>query len=182
MGGVESGFQFLSYKCDRLSLEVTQDFRSLLFTGPLGPDQVDLSIAFRHPVHASADRSYVGGIEIEMSLFFSKDRAPKERIALAKVGISGLFKVVGGELKDEMVQHLVKVQIPAILFPYARTALTVMCASAGLPGLILPLVNVQELAKNAAIQISELTPGMPPQTLAPPSSASPRTAGSQADR
>ena len=65
-----------------------------------------------------------------MSLFFSKDRAPKERIALAKVGISGLFKVVGGELKDEMVQHLVKVQIPVSSFSHMPGRRSQSCAQA----------------------------------------------------
>jgi len=166
-GSVESGFQFLAYKVDTLQLDVAKDFRSLSFTGTLGPEQVELSVAFRLPLRLTAERAYVGGLELVVSVFWSADHSESNRIAQAKAGIAGLFKVVGPDITPEMEKSLATIQIPAILMPYGRTALTSVFATSGLPGIILPLINVQELARNAGdqIQIREMQP--PTEEAAP---------------
>lgn len=76
--------------------------------------------------------------------------------------MSGYFKVAEGPLDPELEKNLVRIQIPAILFPFVRSAISSLTINAGFPGVILPLINVQEIAKEAGdkIQIQEAeTPG-----------------------
>ncbi|MGA2642839.1 MAG: protein-export chaperone SecB [Spirochaetia bacterium] len=163
MGGIASAFQFVSYKVDILSLDVTKDTKSLLFNGVLVPDQLELSVNIRNPLHIISDNAYVGGLDVALSIYFSSDHAEGNRIAQGRAGVSGYFKVVEGPLAPELEANLVRVQIPAVLFPFFRSALSSLTINAGFPGVILPLINVQELAKQAGdkIQIQEVAPPTP---------------------
>jgi preprotein translocase subunit SecB len=157
MGGIVSAFQFISYKLDIFQFDVTKDVKSLLFNNVLTPDQVELSISIRNPLHIRSDNAYVGGLDILLSLYFSSDHAESNRIAQGRAGVSGYFKVVEGPLDPELEKNLVRVQIPAVLFPFVRSAIASLTINAGFPGVILPLINVQELAKDAGdkIQVQE---------------------------
>ena len=113
MRGIESAFQFLSYKIDSFHLDVTKDVRSLAFNGVIGPSQLQLSLGLRNPLHISADNSYVGGLDLQFSLFFSDDFSDSNRLATGKAGVSGFFKVVES-LEVDAEKNLVRLQIPAL--------------------------------------------------------------------
>jgi preprotein translocase subunit SecB len=164
MGGIESSFQFVSYKIDIFQFDVTKDVKSLLFNGILPTEQIELSVSIRNPLHISSDNAYVGGLDILISLYFSSEHVESNRIARGRAGVSGYFKVVGESLDVETEKNLVRVQIPAVLFPFVRSAISSLTINAGFPGVILPLINVQELAKQAGdeIQIQESTTPVPP--------------------
>jgi preprotein translocase subunit SecB len=157
MGGIESAFQFVSYKVDILHLDVTKDVRSLLFNSVLVPEQVEVAVHIRNPLHIISENVYIGGLDILLSLYFSSDHVDRNRIAKGHAGVSGYFKVVEGSLGPEIEKNLVRIQIPAILFPFVRSAISALTINAGFPGVILPLINVQELARQAGdkIQIQE---------------------------
>ena len=168
MGGIESAFQFLSYKIDSFHLDVTKDLRSLAFNGIIGPNQIQLSLGLRNPLHIGADNSYVGGLDVQFSLFFSEDLSDANRIATGKAGVSGYFKVAADKLQAEAEKNLVRLQIPALLFPFLRSAVSALLINAGFPGVVIPLINVHELASQAGdkIQIQEAPP--PVATAATP--------------
>lgn len=161
--GVESAFQFLSYKIDTFHLEVTKDTRSLAHNAILDPSQVQMSLSIRSPIHIAADNTYVGGMDIQFSLFYSADRAESNKLAEGKAGISGYFKVAGNALSKDAEENLVRLQIPALLLPYLRPAVTSLLLNAGFPGVVFPLINVHALAANAGnkIAIVEAAPGPP---------------------
>ncbi len=171
MRGVESPFQFLAYKIDTLELQTTKDLRTLLFTGVLGPAQIKLTLQIRNPSRIKADNSYIGGLEVQFSLYLSSDQTDANRLAAGKAGVLGFFKVLGEGLDEETEKNLVRVQIPTILFPYLRSAITSITINAGFPGVVIPLINVQELARQAGenIQIQDL--GTAPGTSAAPASS-----------
>lgn len=156
MGGVEATFQFLSYKIDDLQLEMSKTIGALLFNAPLGQDQVTLQLRFRNPLLAKKDRLYVGGMEGLLNIYNSSEHSENNKVANIRIGIAGVFKVVGDDLAPELEEKLVKIQIPAILFPYLRSALSTITTSAGIAGVVLPLINVHELAKKSEIKINEL--------------------------
>lgn len=60
------------------------------------------------------------------------------------------------DLEPAQLESLVKLQIPAILFPYIRAAMTSFLANAGFPGVHLPLINVQRFAAGQDLQLEEL--------------------------
>jgi preprotein translocase subunit SecB len=59
-----------------------------------------------------------------------------------------------------MEEKLVRLQIPALLFPYLRPGVTSLLANAGFPGVMFPLINVQALAADAGnkIRVQEANP------------------------
>jgi preprotein translocase subunit SecB len=162
--GVESAFQFLSYKIDTFHLDVTRDTRSLAHNAILDPSQVQMSLTLRNPIHIAADNTYVGGMDIQFSLFFSADRSESNRLAEGRAGISGYFRVVGNSFSKETEENLVKLQIPALLLPYLRPAVTSLLINAGFPGVVFPLINIHALASDARskMTIQEATPLAPP--------------------
>ena len=168
MGGIESAFQFVSYKIDILHLDVTKDVRSLLFNGAVSPEQVELAVSIRNPIHISADNAYVGGLEILFSIYFSSELVEKNRIVQGRAGVSGYFKVVGDTLDAGLEKNLVLIQIPAVLFPYVRSAITALTINAGFPALVIPLINVQELARQAGDKIQIQEAGAPESPTAAP--------------
>jgi preprotein translocase subunit SecB len=167
LGSIESSFQFLSYKVDTFHLSVTRDVRSLAYNGVIEPGQMQLSLGLRNPLHIGADNSYVGGLDVQFSLFFSRDFSESNKLAVGSAGVSGLFRVAGDKLPAEAEKNLVKLQIPALLFPFLRAAVSSLLINAGLPGVVIPLVNVHELASQAGdkIQIQEATATVPSSNL-----------------
>ncbi len=95
---------------------------------------------------------------------FSSEHVERNRIARGRAGISGYFKVVGESLAVDTEKNLVRIQIPAVLFPFLRSAISALTINAGFPGVIIPLTNVQEIAKQAGekIQIQEAAAPVPP--------------------
>jgi len=68
-----------------------------------------------------------------------------------KAGLEGVFQTKDKEqFSTGVEQDLVKFQIPAILFPYLRAAVTGFFASAGLGSFVFPLVNVREMARQSS--------------------------------
>ena len=72
----------------------------------------------------------------------------------------GIFKVAGEKLTEEAEKNLVRLQIPALLFPFLRSAVSSLFINAGFLGVVIPLINVHELASQAGdkIQIQEAVP------------------------
>lgn len=156
MGGVISSFQFKSYKIDRFKFEMTPDIELLNLTEPMPSDMWEMGIAFRHPSFFKSQSIYVGGVECSLKCALGNEECKEEantsdkKILLSlDAGIAGVFHVTE-ELSKETELKLVKYQIPSILFPYLRGAVTSFLANAGFPGIILPLVNIFEMAKDQA--------------------------------
>ena len=70
---------------------------------------------------------------------------------------SARTRVEAEKLAEEAEKNLVQLQIPAFLFPFLRSAVCSLFISAGFPIVVIPLINVHELASQAGdkIQIQE---------------------------
>jgi preprotein translocase subunit SecB len=150
MGGIESSFQFLDYKIHELWLENRNPF-----AGPeIGSKDVwQLKLDVQVPRYYVKKRVYIGGLKCELALFdksLPKDEyAPGTARLIVKASISGVFAVKKGQFPKELEEKLVKVQIPALLFPYVRGTVTSVLANAGFGSIVLPLLNMNELGKEA---------------------------------
>lgn len=155
MGGIEAAFQFFSYKIDRIDLKLSQHVDAYLYTSPIHPNQVQFEIGIRNPQAIRREGMYIGGMDCRITLF----ETPKleSELVSGEMGIAGVFKVEDREsLPKEAEDYLVRIQIPALLFPYLRAALTNSLASSGFGGVYLPLINVHEIARNSDLNIIEL--------------------------
>ncbi len=153
MGGIESGFQFLGFKVDDVDLKLTPSIPIILYNKPILPEQVVMQLRIRNLFRITEDRMYVGGLDTRIEIYRSAKRGEDNRFLVAHVGVAGVFRTIDETIDSKTEEKLTRIQIPAILFPYLRVALTNLLTSAGFAGIILPLINVQEFAKNVKIKI-----------------------------
>lgn len=153
---MKSSFKFETYKVDVLIFEVKRIVGLLEFAGNIDPNSWKLSIAVREPLYSQSRKKYIGGLDTNLCLFPPEVKTEDKNEALIKldVGIAGIFSTAEeGGFEKEVVENLVRVQIPAILFPYIRATITSLLANAGFGSVILPLVNMTELAKQAVGEV-----------------------------
>ncbi|MEK7880826.1 MAG: protein-export chaperone SecB, partial [Deltaproteobacteria bacterium] len=121
-------------------------------------------IGIRQPAFFKSTKQYVGGLDITLNYpnpeiqktGVATETGQLQDIVKLSIGISGVFTVEEGRFEKAIEESLVKIQIPALLFPYLRSAITSILAHAGLGSVLFPLINIQELAKNANLMITEM--------------------------
>ena len=141
MGSIISSLQFLSFKIDKMSLDVANTTRVLLKSYS-SKDDWSFSVGIRHPSCIVEERMYIGGVDIKM--FAGNKDNPDVQL---HAGIAGVFKVVGNDIPPDKEERGAKNQIPALLSPYLRAAITATLASAGFGAVVLPLINFNALAE-----------------------------------
>lgn len=101
-------------------------------------------------------RKYAVGMNVKLSLIPDPPEAAdvdKDFLLQVELGIGGLFSVEEDRLTKEVEEELVRVHAPAILFPYVRSTLTSLLSNAGFGSFILPLLNIQEMAKQTPVPL-----------------------------
>ena len=150
---IKSGFRFEGYKVDSMSLVSSPNLGLLGFMGGLPSDAWSMEISFRNPLFFEEANVYVGGMDVELTGSTedgSSDEDKKIELVKIKIGIAGMFSVdEAGRFDKQTEAVLVKVQLPALLLPYLRGTVTSVLANAGFGSVILPLVNIHEMAKQS---------------------------------
>ena len=149
--GVESSFQFIAYKIDLIDVKTKPMLDILTNTAPIPAENVRLSFAFRNVSRFVQDEkvTYVGGLNVKVDL---QQTGSPDPLLTGIFGIAGVFTTLE-KMQPDVEQTLVKVNIPALLFPYIRAAITTTLSNAGFGTVLLPLINVYEAAKKAEINI-----------------------------
>ncbi len=155
-----SDFQFESYKIDSVRLEMKRVLGLLEFRGCIDPESVELKIELRESIYIKSTKRYIGSLELGLLILppeKPKQKTDEESLLKVTLSIVGLFKVKQeGRLEKETEENLVKLQIPAILLPYARATLSSLLANAGFGSVVLPLINVHKIAKESSLTIREI--------------------------
>lgn len=125
-----------------------------VLSSPGVPDNTSwkLEFAFREPFYFARPKKYITGMNIKVSLLPNPPETAdvsKDSLLQVELGVSGIFSVEEGRLAKETEDELIKVQAPALLFPYIRSTLTSLLSNAGFGSFILPLLNIQEMAKQS---------------------------------
>lgn len=172
VGSITSAFSFKGYKVDKFSLEAKPNLYLLGCMDTVPSSEWKMNISIRKPSYFVKAKAYVGGLDIALVMTVEKERENdsdeitsgnenNDNNVLLKVhaGIAGLFSVENGKFPKETEDKLVKIQIPALLLPYLRGAVTSLLANAGFGSVLLPLFNIHALAeevmKNIDVQIIE---------------------------
>lgn len=151
-GSIKSGFQFDSYKVDKIEFSTKQNIATLASK----PEsyEVKYSFAFRDALKYSKIAKnvlYVTGIKVFVSVMTKEDST---EMANGTFEITGLFHGIG-TLDQNQEEALAKTQGPAILFPYARAIISQTLYNAGFAINLMPLLNVNEMARNANVKVIE---------------------------
>lgn len=159
MGSVISSLQFLSFKIDKMSLEVKNTTEILLKS--YTSQDWRFSIGIRQPTYIVTEKIYVGGIN--MTVIAGDESNPEVRL---QAGIAGIFKVIGEDISPDTEEKVAKNQIPAILSSYLRASITGTLASAGFNSVVIPLINFNALAEKQLkdIPIERIEPENTPET------------------
>lgn len=146
---VNAGIQFIRYKMDRIELETTQTL-GVLNSSDNSDYACTFQIGFFNPIcyRNNPKPLYVVSLLLKLEL---KDK-DGINIAFGKFKISGLFIGVGN-LTKELEDKLIKIQAPAILFPFLRANISSILLNAGFSQIQMPLINVNEMANSSDISI-----------------------------
>jgi preprotein translocase subunit SecB len=152
VSSIESEFKFISYKIHQASLQMSEPYiNRLLNLKPDGVWQIKFGIPI--PEYHSKEKVYMGGIHCGMFLFDKdlrqEEQVPEHAVVSVHMAIKGIFQVESERFDKAIEDRLVRVQIPALLFPYIRGAMTSLLANAGFGSVIIPLINMNEVGKDA---------------------------------
>jgi len=137
-----SSFQFRSYKVDKIDFDLHKSVNALEFQQAVN---LEIKVAIRRPIFFEEIKNYVVGIDLDLDV---NEGATKNQIAKLQIGIAGVFFVTekfSGEIEENLVKH----QAPTLLFSYLRSTVTNILINAGFPAIILPLINIHEVAKTS---------------------------------
>jgi preprotein translocase subunit SecB len=144
-GSVGAKFKFTSYKIDSINLKMNPKISYLMDTDPVGQENLRLGIKLRSTEKFSIDGSiqYIGGLSAQIEIL---DRKSREEMMSGDFGISGIF-TPAMPLEGTVEETFAKINIPALLMPYLRAAMTNILSNVGFGTVLFPLVNIYELAK-----------------------------------
>jgi preprotein translocase subunit SecB len=150
-GSITADFDFISYKIDSISMKMGNDISFLKNTENIKPDCIQLSIRLRDPEKfvLSGETTYIGGLMTQIRI---TDGVNGPTMLEGKFGISGMFtskKLVDNKSEETFA----KVNLPALLMPYLRAAMSNILSNAGFGTMLFPLVNIYELAKTQNLSI-----------------------------
>jgi preprotein translocase subunit SecB len=151
-GGIAS-FQFITYKIDTINFQIAKNTGTLLMNSLTVPSQLDFEVGFRQVGKYLLNNTihHIGGLNTKIKILNSS----KTQILDGDFGISGLFRPIN--MDNELEERIVRYNIPAILMPYLRSAITTIVSQAGFGTVVLPLINVYEIAKKNQIEILDFT-------------------------
>lgn len=149
---IKSGIQLESYKLDKVSLNVVQEV-GILSKKSHSNCEIKYQFSFRDALRLKNQNgfSYVTGLRLTLTIF---DKDLNRDIADGEFIITGLFSATG-EFDSKTEENIIKIQAPAILFPYMRAAITLLLNTAGFSTIIMPLVNVAAMSKTLSIKIND---------------------------
>jgi preprotein translocase subunit SecB len=122
----EVGFKFLGYIVSESSFEVTNPF----FVNPSQKNELSVD------VQQNFNKDNARFVEVVLRIKL-KNEENSFRVALT---IKGGFEA-DKEMSDELFKQMYTINAPAILFPYARAFVSTLTGQAGVPQIILPLLN-----------------------------------------
>ena len=159
MGSIKSPIKFETYKVDHISYEMKKTIQLLASTGNVDPNAWELSISIGKPLFFSKHNKYISSLKAGLCLMpdavaqeqeeAEANDVDSEPLLQCNVNISGIFSVEDGRLDKDVEMNLIKLHLPSILLPYARSTITSILANAGFGSVILPLINLHEVAKNS---------------------------------
>jgi preprotein translocase subunit SecB len=148
-----ASFRFINYKIDTVNFQTAKNMGTLLINSLSGQNQMNFEIGFRQTGKYLLDNAvhYIGGLNTKIQILDSS----KTQILNGEFGISGLFRPVN--MDEDAEKNMVRYNIPAILMPYLRSAITTIVSQAGFGTVVLPLLNIYEIAQKKPVEILDYT-------------------------
>lgn len=150
---INSAFNFHSYKIDHINFRTKQNLAVLGLNKPPDDSQWQFNVAIRQPLFFRIPKFYVCGINIVIFLpdpdNKTEERKPENSLVSLELGVAGIFSVEKERIDASIEELITKEQMPAILFPFLRSAIAQILSNAGFGHVLIPLINVPSLAKDS---------------------------------
>lgn len=145
-------------------MKMNPKIKYLLNNRPIILQNANFSIKLRNTEKFNVNGliHYVGGLSTQITI---NDEESKEEVLSGEFGISGIF-TADGDIEKSAEENFAKVNLPALLMPYIRAAMTNILSQAGFGTVLFPLINVYELAKKQNFQLIDRAIVVIPETLA----------------
>ena len=140
MCSMKASLQFVSYKIDVMKLDV-QDKVGVICAAYNGQEDWSFLFGLMQPSYLKGPDIYISGVNAKTML----GSVEKPEVSLF-VNVTGIFKK-DGEQFGEGWENFIKAQMPAVLSPFLRTAITNILAMAGFGQVVPPLVNFHKMSK-----------------------------------
>lgn len=140
MGSIKGVLQFISYKVDSINL-TSKNTLGVLGNYYSGREDWKFQYGLARPIYYKDSSLYVTGTTVKA--FCGSQEDPD---VCLDISISGVF-ICEAEKEAPVDDDFIKVQMPAILSPYLRGAITYILAMAGFGQVVPPLVNFRNMAE-----------------------------------
>ena len=148
-GGINSSFQFQTYKIDRIEYQTTHDIGLLQRYEAIDTDKFEIFFRIRVPNRIKKEKIYISGFDVKFIQYSDDSRMEEKFIFKGEMGIVGIFKVMDDSFDEDQINSLAKIQAPALLLPYLRSAITSLFTNNGFGSFIFPLINIHKLAESS---------------------------------
>jgi preprotein translocase subunit SecB len=117
---------------------------------PITPENAKLAVRIGNPSKYFINEKihYLCNVGTKLEILSSEN----ENVLTGEFGITGVF-TTDGNVDKITEEKMVKINMPALLMPYLRAAMTNILSNAGFGTMLFPLVNVYEIAKTQNLSI-----------------------------
>lgn len=130
---VQNKIRFLGYKVDKLLLDTTLLQKEGIDTN------IDIDLGVKSAFSDEGNKSYLIKISLKLK---SEDKSE-----FLECDIVGSFEAEDEVDEEFKLSHFVKVNSPAILFPYLRSYITTVTSNSGISPIIIPPINFTSLSE-----------------------------------
>lgn len=132
-----SSLRFKGYLSDNIYFAMNSEFNR-------SEDDLELDLEFNYDLNMEYEEKRAI-LNLECTVF---DNCEENNYPFTiDVSLLGFFEF-DGDLKEEDVHKMIEINGSAILFPYLRSIISNITASAGIQPLIIPTMNISKLIKN----------------------------------
>lgn len=137
-----SRLMFVDYNIINIDFKINSKFK---FEKP-----IEVEFSMETEISFSNDKS----ASVTLNCIIFDDSEKRNLPFTLKITITGNFKIEG-EIDNEGFMKFCELNGTTVLFPYLRTAVTNITATANQPPLVLPLINVHSLNKTTTSNITK---------------------------
>lgn len=141
---------------------VGQYIKDLSFENPAAPTNIAVRPQIDLGVDVQARRMDGDHYEVELKLRLSAT-SENRAVFLLELAYAGLFLLQN--VPDDVLQPILLIEAPHILFPFARRIVSDVVRDGGMPPLMIDLIDFAALYQAKAGQMQQVRAGTPPPTV-----------------
>ena len=137
---------------------VAQYIKDLSFENPGAPSSITNRPSIDLGVDLQAKRLEGPMFEVELKLRVNAKSAEDKPVFLLELVYAGLFQIVN--IPDEVLQQVLLIEGPHLLFPYARRIISDAVRDGGMPPLMIEPIDFAALFRNKQAQVQQSRAGV----------------------